>query len=223
MNTASYDNKKLRLDIFPSTEGFSVTKNDKFDKGTQELADKIISASSGESFGLVHVITAYPNYLTVGEKVSKKLGIPCMVSARGSDVYDHNPEFNYEPDIKWFLKPIKDAVLVTVLSDFQHGEVSKNLQKVGYTDVPIKKIRNGIDTDYFMPLSKIGIPNGAVRVAYTGRIREFKNILTIVKAVHEARNYSEENDVSGIAGILANMSKNPKLLEQHGRETGISP
>ena len=187
LQTANYGIEQIRLDILPSVEGFGSRKSDCFEEGTDRLADIIMSKASSDNFNIIHVFNAYPNYVRIGEKLSERLKIPYIVSARGTDVYGHNPECDYEPDKPWFLRPLKNASIVTVLSDFQKEEVLQNLVDVGYTNIPIIKVHNGVDTDKFIPLDKVGIPNYGIRIAYTGRIRKFKRLMDIVQAVHTSR------------------------------------
>jgi len=199
LDTAHYADERIRLFLLASTEGFGTRKSEMFHHSTEEIADRILRIGTGADFHVVHVITAYPNYVEVGRKVAQSLSLPYVVSARGSDVYGHNPEITYDSDKAWFLEPLRGASLVTVLSDFQHAEVRRNLEDAGLSHVPTRKIRNGVDTGQFAPLEKIGIPEGALRVAYTGRIKGFKRVIDIVTAVREAREHSAniELDVYG--------------------------
>jgi len=198
LKTADYGSENINLSIVPTVEGFGTQDNEKFEESTERLADLITKMSSSGNPQLVQVMTAYPNYVRVGEKVSSKFGIPYIVSVRGSDAYGHNPEVKYWHDKTWFLQPLRNASLITVLSDFQEGEVRQNLNEVGFTNIPIKKIRNGVDTNRFAPLDKMSIPDGTIRAVYTGRIRKFKNILDIIKAVHLAQSsINIELDVYG--------------------------
>lgn len=222
LKSAKFSTKKITLDIFSSPEGFGTKKSDLFEMSTSDMADRIITSSLTKKADLIHIVGAYPNFVRVGEKISQALKIPYIVSARGSDVYGHNPEYVYESDKDWFLRPLKQASVITVLSDFQKEEVLKNLSDVGFS-LPIRKIRNGVDTDYFRPLEKINLPTGALRVVYTGRIRKFKGIMDIVIAVNFARRNSVDTELDIYGGIEGNdEEENFKEIKEYIAKNSLS-
>lgn len=184
-DTASYENEKISLTLLGSPVGFEGRKNPDFESSTDTLAKRVLELSVGKKPDLVHVITTYPHYVRVGEKVSHNLNVPYVVSARGSDVYGHNPEYTYEPDKEWYHSPLRNASTIIALSDFQITELNQNFRDVGL-GVPIKKVRNGVNTDFFRPLEK-NISPGSIKAVYTGRIRKFKRIVDILMAVHHAK------------------------------------
>jgi glycosyltransferase involved in cell wall biosynthesis len=186
LNTADYGLEQVTLNILPPTKGFSSRKNDWFDRAMENTSNKVLCALKGAKVDVVHVFTTYPNYLGVGEKIAEKLRVPFMVSARGTGVYGHNPEYNYDPDKGWYIRPLTAATLIIALSTFLANEVAANLQEAGKSLVPYI-IHNGADLSTFKPLEKQGIPPDSLRVVYTGRIRRFKGVLDIVQAVHDAR------------------------------------
>jgi glycosyltransferase involved in cell wall biosynthesis len=187
LRTASYESDRIKLDIIPSISGFSTKKNEDFESATKSIADTILKKLNNKFYDLIHVFTSYPNYSQIGKNLSEVLGVPYVVSGRGTDVYDHNPEYEYDKDRQWYLEPLSGASRITVLSTFLMQEMKKNLGAVGY-NIQVDKIHNGIDPNRFKPLEKESIPEGSLRVAYTGRIRGFKGIIDIIKAIEISHN-----------------------------------
>ncbi len=186
LESANYDNLPIDLDIFTSPEGFTIYKNPDFEGDTNNLVSNILDSVKDKKFDLVHVVTGYPNYATVGRKIASELNVPYFISVRGADVYGHNPELEYDSDREWYLDSWKGAKCITALSDFQIGNVVKNLEFMN-SDVDVVKIRNGVDTEKFKPLGQVEIPSGKIKLAYTGRIRKFKGIVSMMESVQKAR------------------------------------
>ena len=114
----TYGSNQFRLDVIPSVKGFESKRTLYFESATASLADEVVSSLGTEPVNLVHVFCAYPNYVSVAAEVARRLDTLFIVSARGTDVYGHNPEYAYDPDKSWYLKPLTGAASITFLSYF---------------------------------------------------------------------------------------------------------
>ncbi len=193
IETAQYDNPNVKVHVVGSKKGFYPTKNPDFEASTEELAQIVKSIldtdnneGSDDVASLVHVMTMYPHYVRTAQNLADRLQVPYIVSARGSDVYGHNTETTYDPDTYWYHSPLRRASVITSLSDYLIGEIVENLKEITF-DVPIRKVRNGVDTDVFVPHHKERIPKNTIRAAYTGRIRRFKGLMELIQAIEHCR------------------------------------
>jgi glycosyltransferase involved in cell wall biosynthesis len=185
LRKTGYDNKKVKLDMLSPAKGFGTKNNPLFSSAIDDLVSKILDKTKDERIDLIQSFTVYPNYVAIASKLSKELRIPYMISARGTDVYEHNQEYNYDKDKEWYHSPIRDTSVITTLSDYLRDEVINNLSSVGIHDKNVVVVHNGVDTDLFKPHAK-NISDGKIRAVYTGRIRGFKGIMDIVNAIGQS-------------------------------------
>ncbi len=186
LKTGRYDSEHILFDAVAPEGGFSSRNNERFESAVSLTAESVLQALRFTP-NLVHLFTVYPNYAATAQKIARQLDVPFIASARGTDVYGHNPEYAYDPDRGWYLQPLLSASVVTALSGYLCDELGANFAAAGIPQPELRIVHNGIDPQTFRPLEKEGIPAGTLRIVYTGRIREFKGVFDIIKTVYAAR------------------------------------
>lgn len=186
LKTGMYDSEHILFDAVAPKGGFSTRNNERFEAAVSRTAEKVMQAQRFHP-DVVHLFTVYPNYAATTREIARRLGVPFIASARGTDVYGHNPEYAYDPDRGWYLQPLLSVSVVTALSAYLYDELEANFAAAGIPQPELRIVHNGIDPQTFRPLEKEGIPVDALRIVYTGRIREFKGVFDIIKAVYAAR------------------------------------
>ncbi len=133
----------------------------------------------GEKFDLIDAHYFYPDGVAA-TRIGKSLGLPCVVTARGSDI-------NVLPN---FTKP--RAAIVQASKDADHMiTVSTALKdamiKLGVNPAKITVLRNGVDLDFFTPHDQTIIRQsfglkGQKVVAFVGNLVALKGVDLIMKA-----------------------------------------
>lgn len=121
-------------------------------------------------YDLVHAFFGIPcGYIAL------KLGLPYIVSLRGSDVPGHNPEFSmiYRFFSRAIRKTWKSARSVIANSE----DLRKNSHR--FLQIEIRVIPNGVDTEFFKPPEK---KDDVFRILYVGRLHRVKNVDILIRS-----------------------------------------
>jgi teichuronic acid biosynthesis glycosyltransferase TuaC len=116
--------------------------------------------------------------------LGKKLGLPVIVSARGTDINLY-PSFGLiRPMIRWTLRHAAARVAVS-------GALRDKMAMVGGTDIPIRVIPNGVDAVRFRPVplqearKQLGLPPENPTIVAVGALIEAKGHHYLIRAIRE--------------------------------------
>ena len=130
-------------------------------------------------FELVDAHFAFPDGVAAGF-IAKKLGIPCLITARGSDIND-SPRFLLP---RAFLeRTFKDAAQLIAVS----RRLKDRMIELGAAAEKIRVIPNGVDTDVFNPqdgtdvAAAFGVDNPYI--LSVGSLRELKGHHLLIEAM----------------------------------------
>lgn len=106
---------------------------------------------------------------------------PYVVSLRGGDVPGFNPgEFLLAHEI---LRPANASVLKRASAVVAISEALRRHASSSLADVPIEVIRNGVDTERFIPSLDEPNPVDSCRLIYAGRMVEWKGLRYLIEAM----------------------------------------
>lgn len=120
---------------------------------------------NSKQYDLVHCFFGIPC-----GAIAYKLGLPYIVSLRGSDVPGHNPKFKYYYLILgWLIKKVwrGSKKLIANSDDLKKSALAF------YNKKPVDVIANGVDTEKFSPCHK---NDKLFRVLFVGRFHKIKGI-----------------------------------------------
>lgn len=148
---------------------------------TRAVASRVARERLGP-FDLVHAHRLFPNGL-VAMSLAAELGVPAVVSARGSDVHTHPRRV---PAIKGLVTDvIEGADQVLAVS----RELASQIEAIATPRRPVQVVYNGVDTDRFRPSGatatlrrSLGLPAGGVGLCYVGRLVEAKGLPEMLDA-----------------------------------------
>lgn len=114
-------------------------------------------------------------------KVWRRLGIPYVLAVRGSDI--PRSELAQRQRLHFFTKPfirrlLHDAAAVTAVSGALRGAVLALDPELSVAVIP-----NGVDTGFFAPPPGIESKEPEPELLYVGRLREFKGVQHIIRAL----------------------------------------
>jgi len=128
-----------------------------------------------KKYDLIHAFFGIPCGI-----IASKLGLPYIISLRGSDVPGHNENFNKVHQIfgYWEKKAWQNACSVitnsedlkrtAVMADFRHD---------------IDVIENGVDCNFFKPVKQRKKRENKIKILTVGRLNKIKNINLIITAL----------------------------------------
>jgi L-malate glycosyltransferase len=142
--------------------------------------------------------------------IAMKLGLPYLVSLRGSDVPGHNPKFKLLDKLifKRLSKKIWNKSKLTIAN-------SKDLRDEAYLTSKKKEIKiivNGIDTSFYKPTKKENSMK-KFRIFYAGRLSIVKGLDFLLKALSQLDKNSEL--------ILAGDGDQKDHLQELSKKLGI--
>ncbi|OQX26334.1 MAG: hypothetical protein BWK80_10970 [Desulfobacteraceae bacterium IS3] len=167
------------------------------------------------SYDLIHYFFSVPTGL-----LSFFVGgsLPFIVSLRGGDVPGYNP--GELQTLHKILTPVnrliwRKADAVVALSHDLGGFAAQTEPKLKYS-----VIYNGVDTDFFQPLSLAKNTNLPVRILTVGRLLECKGIQYLLEAVSELRKKSNIHlFIAGTGYFEEKLKKKTALLNLHDSVT----
>ncbi|MBN1220762.1 MAG: glycosyltransferase family 4 protein [Anaerolineae bacterium] len=138
---------------------------------------------------VAHVFFGIPDG-PIGWMLKRVYGLPYLISLRGADVpSDEVKRFAKQykvlrPFIRWLWRDADALVAVSNgLREYAHDTAP---------DMPITVIPNAIELSVFTPPPKRG-HDGPVRLLFVGRFNAFKNVETLLEAVHLLREKGIDN------------------------------
>lgn len=152
--------------------------------------------------GKVDIINAhwiFPDAV-VAVYISKKLGIPSVISARGCDINRYSSSFIRRIQINWALQ---HADAITVVSNALKQKI---IDIYNIEEKKISIIPNGVDETLFHPMNKkecqlsLGLETNKKRLLFVGQLHPVKNIKTLLKALSIIKNDGELNFETLIIG-----------------------
>jgi glycogen synthase len=163
---------------------------------------------------IVHVFFGIPDG-PIGLLLKHVYGLPYIISLRGADVpSDEVKRFATQykllgPFIRWLWHDTDALVAVS-------NGLRSHAERVT-PDLPIDVISNAIDLSQFTPPRQKPI-DGPVRLLYVGRFNRFKNVETIVEAVH----LLSKMDIGEFELQLVGEGERRTTLERMVAELGIT-
>jgi teichuronic acid biosynthesis glycosyltransferase TuaC len=117
-------------------------------------------------------------------RLGKKLGLPVVVSARGTDI-NFYPSFRLiRPMLRWTLAQAAGAIAVS-------ADLKNKMIALGIPEARIQVISNGVDTERFQPRDlqssrkKLGLPEEGIIIVSAGSLIESKGHHLLIAAVAE--------------------------------------
>ncbi len=166
-----------------------------------KYAKKLISK---HSYDFIHAFFGIPcGYIAM------KLGLPYLVSLRGSDVPFHNPKY------EWLDKLFFESLSRKIWAKSAFVVANSNgLRETALKTSPkqsIELIFNGVDTEFYSPCPKV--PHEKLRVISVGRISKIKGYDVLIKALSKLSDKVE----------LTLIGDGPELhtLQNQARELGF--
>ena len=130
----------------------------------------------GRSFDFVHAFFGIPSGY-----VAMKLGLPYIISLRGSDVPFYNSRFALAD--KLLFKRLSGRVWKHAEKVVANSEGLRRLANHSHPEIPIAVIPNGVDVDTFTPVDGIPAARSDVHIVSTGRLINRKGYDLLIKAV----------------------------------------
>ena len=141
------------------------------------------SLHNEKQFDCIDAHFVYPDGFAA-VRLGKKLHLPVVVSARGTDVNLY-PSFRLiRPMLRWTLKQAAGAVAVS-------ADLKNKMSGLGIPETKIQVISNGIDTELFQPRDaksvrrQLGLPEEGPIVTSVGSLIESKGHHLLIAAVAE--------------------------------------
>ena len=128
-----------------------------------------------ETFDLVHAFFGVPS-----GPVARALGLPYIISLRGSDVPFYNERF--EKLDRWVFRRLSRAVWGDAAFVVANSDGLRRLALKTAPDEDIRVIYNGVDTDFFSPPGHRDVREAVILVS-TGRLIERKGYHHLIEAL----------------------------------------
>jgi len=135
-----------------------------------------------KKYDLVHAFFGIPCGV-----VAMKLGLPYIVSLRGSDVPGYNPRFAILD--RFVFTSLSRRVWKKASRVVANSQGLKDLTLKSSPDQPIEVIPNGVDAESF-PVRERFMNNGRLKVLSVGRLIPRKGMMYLVQAVKGMHNVS---------------------------------
>lgn len=121
--------------------------------------------------------------------VAMKLGLPYIVSLRGSDVPFYNERFKLLDSL--FFKRLSGKIWRNATAVVANSSGLKDLALSSHSDIDIEVIPNGVDVDHFARSERMTfMPKGVLRVVSVGRLIERKGFDVVISAMEGFKNIS---------------------------------
>jgi teichuronic acid biosynthesis glycosyltransferase TuaC len=136
-----------------------------------------------EKFDCIDAHFVYPDGLAA-VLLGKALGIPVIVSARGTDINVYTSFLMIRPMIRWTLRRAAGAIAVS-------SDLKKKMADLGASEGKLRVISNGVDVERFRPLDRIesrkflGLPQDALIAVSVGSLIESKGHHILITALSE--------------------------------------
>lgn len=151
----------------------------KYSRKALKYAKKLLKE---HSFVMTHAFFGIPcGYLAL------KLGLPYIVSLRGSDVPFHSKKYEFLD--KLLFKNLSRKIWKRSFKVVANSEGLKQEALVTAPDEDIRVIYNGVDVEKFKPLSPGGTGTGKIRLISTGRLSAVKGYNYLIKALSEVEGF----------------------------------
>ena len=134
--------------------------------------------------------------------IAMKLGIPYIVSLRGSDVPFYNPRFKYFD--KFLFKRLSKKIWNKAKNVIANSKDLKELALKASPEQDIKIIHNGIDKEEFIPANKPN-RNSKITLISTGRLIKRKGYEYLIQAISNNKNI--ELQLIGEGNLKSNLQK----------------
>jgi teichuronic acid biosynthesis glycosyltransferase TuaC len=178
--------------------------------GTSKFVERLHRA---RSFDVIDAHYLYPDCVAAG-RIGQRLGIPVVMSARGSDVHQF---FDFERIRPQIHSALRHAAAIVAVSESLAARM-RTLDGVGNVHV----IGNGVDSDRFLPVepsaarSQLGLPPTARIAVCVAGLKPIKGIDLLLEAMATC-------DDSDKPDLLLLLGKGPERgrLEQLAKTLGI--
>lgn len=169
-----------------------------------------------EGVDLVHAHRLYPNG-HVALDLARRLGVPALVSARGSDVHTHPHRM---PGVKRLVtEVVEQADRVLAVS----RDLAARIEGLATPSVPVRVVYNGVDSERFAPAAdraavraRLGLPKEGVGLCFVGRLVEAKGLVELFEAFEALA--SEQPDL-WLAAVGAGPLRD--LLQSRAQAAGV--
>lgn len=147
------------------------------------------------AFDIVHAHALFPT-AAASLAVARSMGVPILVSTRGSDV--HTNPYRNKGIARHSRKAIAECDRVIAVSQQLAGEVLK----LGQPRFPVRVVRNGVDMQVFRPRADkqlvrgtLGLPRNGIGICMVGRLVIEKGIGELLTAFGDLVAEYEGTDV----------------------------
>lgn len=154
------------------------------------LVDAVKKKINLAEYDLIHAIWIYPHGF-IASLLKQETGIPCVISAHGSDI--HTDPFKNPKSIDSIVFALKYADRVL----FNNLKLLETAKKLGYSGNNSIVISNGVDTDQFVPMIKekaradLGLsPLDAKFVGFVGNLKWVKRADRLPEIFYEVAKQS---------------------------------
>ena len=165
-------------------------------------AKKLISQ---KRYDLVHAFFGIPCGV-----VAMKLGLPYIVSLRGSDVPGYNPRFAILD--RFVFTSLSRQVWKRASSVVANSQGLKDLAMKSSPGQPIDVIPNGVDAESF-PVRKRFLEDGILRILFVGRLIPRKGVKYLLEAITGMKNV--RLTIVGDGPLLADLQKASAGMDVH--------
>jgi len=116
--------------------------------------------------------------------LGKKLGIPAIVSARGTDINSYSSYALIRPMVRWTVRNAEGCIAVS-------EALKEKMTEVCGTDIPIHAIPNGVDTERFWRTETgeareaLGLSKTSRLLVAVGSLTEGKRHELLIRAIQE--------------------------------------
>ena len=165
-------------------------------------AKKLISQ---KRYDLVHAFFGIPCGV-----VAMKLGLPYIVSLRGSDVPGYNPRFAILD--RFVFTSLSRQVWKRASSVVANSQGLKDLAMKSSPGQPIDVIPNGVDADSF-PVRKRFLEDDILRILFVGRLIPRKGVKYLLEAITGMKNV--RLTIVGDGPLLAELRKASAGMDVH--------
>ena len=170
------------------------------------LANAVKTSVNLKEYDLVHAIWVYPHGYAAA-LLKQETGLPCVVSAHGSDIHTNPEKFPRSLPAVLFALEICDRAL------FNNHKLLEKARELGYKGANATVIPNGVDTSVFFPLDKesargeLGLAPPPVKyVGFVGNLKPVKGADRLPEIFREiARQYEPVRFVVIGGGSLRRM------------------
>ena len=192
-----------------------------FEQDLRDMVNKAVELHREKPFDLVHAQYCYPNG-TAALEISKRLGIPNVVSIQGGD--GHWVGLCCKTHKQAMLAVLNHAMSLIIGSESFAEEVTQNhgTPAERFTIIP-----GATNTERFQPFQKPGSLRHPVRLLYHGRVDQRKGVLDFIYMGHhlEQRGYHVQLLISGIGPDMQASRDLSRQLDLEDRVTfmGYAP